>query len=202
MTRKVRGSVLYDGCFAHVFSRSIEKRFIFKREKDFEYFKALLLEAKKRFEFRVFHYCLLQTHFHLAVGLGSLESFSLGMKWVKWQYTTKYNQARKRRGTVWQSRFNSLVIEDEDYLRACGHYIEMNPVEAGISLRAVDWKYSSARYYEMGQEDPLVDGYEWGGALPQIEGDPRKLFEKGEGIGSALYRLKAREETLSPVTVS
>ena len=201
MTRKARTAVLYDGCYAHVFSRSIEKRFIFRGEENFERFKKLLLDAKKRYGFRIFHYCLMHTHFHLAAGMEELAKFSAAMKWLKWQYTAGYNKAKKRRGTVWQERFRSLVIEDERYLRACGLYIEHNPVEAGLVKRAAEWPHSSSRCYEKGENDALVDRYEWGGVLPEIEGEARRFFERGSSIGSSLFRLYVGENPLTAMPV-
>ena len=197
MSRRARRSILYDGCYAHVFSRSIEKRYIFKNGKHFEKFYQLLQQAKKEYGFRIFHYCLMHTHFHLAIGIGDLERFSAGMKWLKWKYTKIYNDKRKRRGTVWQGRFNSLVIEDERYLKACGIYIEQNPVEAGIVRRALEWKYSSHGYHELGHKDDLVDSYEWGGTLPEVRGDFKTFFEKGPVIGSSIFDFYFRE--MNPV---
>ena len=143
--------------------------------------------------FQVFHYCLMHTHFHLAVRIESVKLFSKSLQWLKWKYTKNYNKARKRRGTVWQGRFASLVIENEKYLRACGEYIEQNPVKAGIVRRAEQWPYSSSRFYEKRVVDNLVDRYEWGGELPKIEGEGERFFEKGSGIGSPLFRLHIRE---------
>ena len=194
MPRKARRRVLYDNCFAHVFSRSIEKKYIFARDDEFELFFRLLLEAKNRFTFKVFHYCLMHTHFHLVVGVKQLSDFSAGFKWIKWHYTQSYNRERKRRGTVWQGRFNGLVIEDENYLRSCGHYVENNPVEAGIVQRATDWDYSSSKHYELRAPDALVDHYEWGGRLPLIQSDTKEFFEEGEGIGSKLFQFYLKEE--------
>ena len=201
MMRRARQSILYDGCYAHVYSRSIEERFIFKEKKDFDLLKVLLCHAKAKYPFRIFHYCFMHTHFHLAVGIRSFEAFSQGMKWFKWQYTKEYNQAHKRRGTVWQGRFNSLLIEDERYLRACGLYIENNPVGAGLVKTASQWEYSSSRFYEEGRRDNLVDAYEWDGALPAIEEEKNRFFEKGAGIGSPLFQLHLKEEFLNAMPV-
>ena len=43
MPRKARSRILYDYCFAHVFSRSIEKKYIFDHPDEFELFRQLLL---------------------------------------------------------------------------------------------------------------------------------------------------------------
>ena len=195
MTRHARGKVLYDGCYAHVFSRSIDTRRIFRQKEDFEYFKELLIFHKERYKFLIHHYCLMNTHFHLAVCLPDLAAFSEGLKGIKWRYTMAYNKRYKRRGTLFQELFKSLGMEDERYLYACGLYIENNPVKAEMVKRAMDWPHSSARHYEEGKKDPVVNGYE----KPAETGEvfTEEFFTEGSGIGSELFRLQLRDE-LSP----
>lgn len=43
MSRRARQEILYDGCLAHILSRSFEKRRIFEDEEDFQSFKSHLL---------------------------------------------------------------------------------------------------------------------------------------------------------------
>lgn len=191
MARRARNEILYDGCFAHIFSRSIEKRFIFQDHLDFEYFLAGLREAKKKANFRLHHYCLMNTHFHLLVSLPDLNAFSYAMKWLKWQYTAHFNERDKRQGPVWQERFKSQLIENENYLYACGLYVEMNPVEAGMASSPDEWLYSSSRHYLRGQADTLIDSYGHGDAPNDIEyKGMRDAFRRGHIIGSELFRLQ------------
>ncbi len=193
MGRIPRGQLLFDGCYAHIFSRSIEKKFIFKTDADFEYFKRLLITAKTRYDFQIYHYCLMHTHFHFALRIGNGEAFSQGMKAVKYDYTQDYNRRHQRRGPLWQNRFKSLLIENEQYLYACGLYIENNPVETGVVGEKTKWPYSSACYYEQKANDPLVDPYE----LPELGAEQKQLlpesFVKGSGIGSAFFRFQLKE---------
>ncbi len=200
MARLARSAILYDGCFAHVFSRSMEGRHIFQDDEDFDWFYQLLLGVKQTFDFRIFHYCLMNTHFHLAVGIKKLSYFSRGLQRLKWDYTYWFNKKYVRRGPLWKERFKSLVIEDERYLNACGIYIEQNPVKASMVKSPEKWRYSSSRYYHLGQSDDLVDDYN----LPVISSDIKitddALFMKGLGIGSELFRFCIRKgmSSMSP----
>lgn len=89
--------------------------------------------------------------------------------------------------------FKGLVIEDERYLRACGLYVEGNPVEAGMVNRCEDWPHSSSRYYFTGLKDDLVDHYEMVGEIPRIEGNKESYFTKGTVIGSDLFKIYKEE---------
>lgn len=194
MPRRARKTLLYDGCLAHILSRSIETKWIFEREEEFLKFKNLLVIARDKHEFLVHHYCLMNTHFHMAVKIMNVDSFAAGMKWLKREYTKWYNERAKRRGTIWQDRYKSLLIENASYLKACGKYIERNPVEVGLAKESTDWPFSSANYYEQGCPDDLVTGYEYGGGLPKIE---KEDFETGVGIGSEFFKFYLREDLLS-----
>jgi putative transposase len=47
-------------------------------------------------------------------------------------------------GHVWQGRFKSLPIEEDDHLLTVLRYIERNPVRVNLVERAQDWIWSSA----------------------------------------------------------
>ncbi len=193
MTRKSRKEILQDGCFAHIFSRSIEKRYIFKTDCDFNEFQNLLLHFKKKYPFQIHHYCLMHTHFHIAVSMPDTCLFSKALQELKWRYTRSFNKRHKRRGPLWQERFKSLLIEDAQYLYACGIYIEGNPLKAGLVDRSEDWNYSSASVYTSGEDNPLVDRYELP-SLPEGINWEERFFTKGTGIGSSLFKIYQREE--------
>ena len=193
MGRRSRGSILYDGCYAHVFSRASEKREIFLGAKDFVKFKELLKEAKKNYSYRIHHYCLMHTHFRLVVSMDYAKEFSEGLKWVKWNYARYFNLREKRFGPLWRDRFKSLIIENERYLQACGKYVEENTVEAGMVERCEDWPYSSSRYYFCNERDDLVDSYRFDGEPIKVENKDEE-FTKGYSIGSKLFKIYCKEE--------
>ena len=194
-----RSKILYDGCYAHVFSRAADKCSIFHGDEDFGKFKELLLETEEKFSYRIHHYCLMHTHFHLAVSMDNAEGFSEGLKVVKRNYARYFNLKHQRFGPLWRDRFKSLVIEDERYLQACGRYIEGNPVEAGMAKRCEDWPHSSSRYHLKGEEDPLVTVYRFDGEALSARDDAEKFFTQGFVIGSELFKIHFEEETIIPV---
>ena len=54
------------------------------------------------------------------------------MKTLKQRFTTWYNKCNGRKGTLWEDRFKSVLVEDGDALRTMSSYIDLNPVRAGI----------------------------------------------------------------------
>ncbi len=195
--RLARGEILYDGCYAHIISRTIRKLKIFRDEGDFESFQQILLKAKRESGFKIYHYCLMHTHFHLAVEILDVPRFSKAIQNLKSQYIYHFHERYKTSGPVWRERYKSLLIENEAYMYACGRYIENNPVKAGVVDGQEDWEYSSSRYYLRGRKDELVDGYE-GTEVPvmpeEVDIHNEEFFEKGLGIGSGFFRFQLAEK--------
>lgn len=194
MGRLARNQILYDGCYAHIYSRAMDECFIFDGPSDFEYFKSLLKDTKRRYRYRIHHYCLMHTHYHLAISLEKVELFAKAMKEIKRLYVNRFHKELRGRGPLWWGRYGSQLIEDERYLYACGLYIENNPVKAGMVASPADWPYSSSRHYFLGQTDELVDDYEKTGHEEAIALSASLELGKGPVLGSELFQIHWEEE--------
>ena len=53
------------------------------------------------------------------------------MKRLGQRYVQYINRYYKRSGTLWEGRFRSSILQQQEYLFICHRYIEMNPVRAG-----------------------------------------------------------------------
>ena len=47
-------------------------------------------------------------------------------------------------GHFWQDRYKSIIISKDEYLLACGSYVELNPVRAGMVKAPKDCHHSSS----------------------------------------------------------
>jgi len=196
MPRLLRKDILFGGCFAHVISRSIRKMKLFKDDEDFQIIRKLFIDTKKKFHYKIHHYCLMQTHFHLVVNMDDVDQFSRAMQFVKSQYGYKYHTKYHLSGPIWRERYRSLLIEDECYLKACGQYVENNPVKAGLVNQAKEWKYSSFRFYNSSEDDKMIDSYTVGGSdvgSIKEEFEDEEFFENGKVIGSPFFRFQFYE---------
>ena len=63
------------------------------------------------------------------------------MKSINLSYVQYYKFRYKHIGHFWQDRYKSIIISKDDYLLACGSYVELNPVRAGIVKDSRDYKY-------------------------------------------------------------
>jgi putative transposase len=181
MSRISRNQLLYEGCFAHIISRSIRKERVLNQVEDFNHFLKLLKEAKDKHPFKLFHYCLMQTHFHLVVQVLSIKDFSKFLNYIKSRYTIYFHTKYKLSGPIWRERYKSLLIEDQIYMHACGQYVEYNPVKAGTVNIVEEWEYSSAKHYLGLGSNSLINNYDVPENAIKISYKDSIGFEEGNG---------------------
>jgi putative transposase len=64
------------------------------------------------------------------------------MQMLKRRFSAWHNKKHGRRGTLWEERFGSVLIEDsEDALRTMATYIDLNPVRAGMVDDPKDYRW-------------------------------------------------------------
>ncbi len=65
------------------------------------------------------------------------------MKTFKQRFSVFYNSNHARRGTLWEERFKSVLIEEESHAQlVTAAYIDLNPVRAGIVPDPKDYRWS------------------------------------------------------------
>ncbi len=64
------------------------------------------------------------------------------MKLLKQRFTQWFNRTHQRKGTLWEERFKSVLVEGADTaLATMAAYIELNPVRAGIVGDPKDYRW-------------------------------------------------------------
>jgi len=66
---------------------------------------------------------------------------SLYVKEVKERFSRWYNKKHSRKGTLWMSRFKSVLVEDGEALQTMSIYIDLNAVRAGIVDDPKDYRW-------------------------------------------------------------
>ena len=72
-------------------------------------------------------------------------------------HTGRYHKRHRTSGHVWQGRFKSPVIQNDEHLLTVLRYIEANPLQARIVMRADDYSWSSYRAHGLGEANGLLD---------------------------------------------
>ena len=67
---------------------------------------------------------------------------SVFMKLLKQRFTQWFNQQWGRKGTLWEERFKSVLVEGAgEVLATMAAYIDLNPVRAGIVKDPADYRW-------------------------------------------------------------
>lgn len=72
-----------------------------------------------------------------------MHDLSFFMKGLKQRFTQWYNGTHNRRGTLWEGRFKSVLVEDGYAARVMAAYIDLNPVRAGMVKKPEDYAWCS-----------------------------------------------------------
>ena len=140
----------------HVLNRSYDHKFVFANDADKEELLSLLSKHKQQYQLNIYNWVIMSNHFHLAIEAIKIEELSKFIGKVCERYCRYWRKTYGGAGTLWQSRFKSMVVQKEGYLAKLGRYIERNPVAAGLCDYSWDYPWSSARAYVYGEDDNLV----------------------------------------------
>jgi putative transposase len=138
--RAAEGGYVY-----HVLNRANARMTIFDDDEDYEAFEKVLGQAVARTEMRLLAYCLMPSHWHLLVWPlkdGALSEFA---GWLTLTHTQRWHAHRKSAGSghVYQGRFKSFPIQEDEHFYTVARYVERNALRANLARRAEQWRWSS-----------------------------------------------------------
>jgi REP element-mobilizing transposase RayT len=118
----------------------------------------------------------------LRIRYGSrMGDLSVFVKELKERFSKWYNRRHGRRGTLWEERFKSVLVEDSEHaISTMAAYIELNPVRAGLVEDPRDYRFC-------GYAEAVAGGKEARAGIEEI------LFMMGQEAGwrtlAAKYRV-------------
>jgi len=133
------------GYVFHVLNRGAGRQTLFDSDTDYDAFVALLEEARRQAPMRVLAYCVMPNHWHLVLWPETDFALSEYMHWLTVTHSVRWHAWRKTGGTgpVYQGRFKSFPVQEDDHFLALCRYVERNPLRAGLVTRAESWKWCS-----------------------------------------------------------
>jgi REP-associated tyrosine transposase len=145
-----------DGLLYHAINRGNNRAAVFRAAADYHAFLAALHKTKQRYPFRLYAYCLMTNHFHLLLAPENGVSISRVLQSLAVAHTWHYHRGRGTVGHVWQGRFKSPVVQDDDRALVVLRYIEANPLRAGMVADLADYPWSSYGLHGLGRDDALI----------------------------------------------
>ena len=138
----------------HVIMRAINRQRLFIDDEDHHRFLQTLKFYKKTSGYEIYAYCLMNNHIHLLLKVGP-EPLEQIMRRICGKFVYWYNRKYDRVGYLFQDRFKSEPVEDDQYFLTALRYIHQNPLKAGLVKDIKQYRWSSYNAYL--NRDHLVD---------------------------------------------
>ena len=119
------------GLLQHVMARGIERRKIFRDNKDRKSFLERLAIILEETQTQCYGWSLIPNHFHLLLRTGPAP-LSKVMRRLMTGYAVTFNKRHKRSGHLFQNRYKSVICEEDPYLLELIRYIHLNPLRAKV----------------------------------------------------------------------
>jgi putative transposase len=132
----------YPGATHHVFNRGVARSVVAVDGTDYSHALNLLEQMIARFGLRCHAWCYLPNHFHLLL-TSQRGNLSDAMHWLGTCTAAAFNLRHERSGHLYQGRFGSRLVDDDEYLMELARYVPLNPVRAGLCRSPADWPWSS-----------------------------------------------------------
>jgi putative transposase len=150
-------------------NRGVGRMELFSKEKDFAAFEDLLEQTRESRPMRICAYCLMPNHWHFVLWPehdGDLAAF---MQQLTTRHVRRWQLHRSRvgYGHVYQARYKSFPVEEEEYFYQVVRYVERNALRAALAERAEAWRWSSLWRRRSGTPDQQQLLSDWPVALPR-----------------------------------
>jgi len=145
----------------HVTQRGNNRSIVFFDDEDRQTYLQLLDKYSKAFHLHIWAYCLMDNHVHLLVVPEKENALARGIGLTNQVYTQYLNRKLNQSGRIWQNRFFSCIVENDEYLWIVARCIERNPVKIGLVDYAEDYRWSSAKAHLKLAQDNLLQEPSW-----------------------------------------
>jgi putative transposase len=116
---------------------------IFHKAGDYEAFERVLAEGLECYAVDLLTYCLMPNHWHLVARPRTDVALGRWMGWVGVTHVRRYHEHYHSRGGghLYQGRFKSFPVAEDDSFVALCRYVEANALRAGLVERAEEWQW-------------------------------------------------------------
>lgn len=168
----------------HVLNRGVDKRNIFIYDTDYIRFIHNLFEFNNqertnnnfhcfnknndigsRYKNRlvdILAFCLMPNHYHLLLSPIVEDGITKFMQKINIAYAKYFNQKYDRKGTLFESRFKSIIVERQSHFIYLPFYIHLNPLD----LKYPEWRRRELKNYD--EASTFLDNYKWSSHLDYL----------------------------------
>jgi putative transposase len=119
------------GVLHHIIIRGIERRQIFRDDKDRDNLVGRLSKFLPETRTTCYAWTLLPNHAHFLLRSGDVGLPTL-MRRLLTGYAVSFNRRHHRHGPLFQNRYKSIICQEDVYLKELVRYIHLNPLRARV----------------------------------------------------------------------
>ena len=170
----------------HVVQRGNNRQVCFAKDADMAAYANWLGEYAEKFCVAIHGWVFMTNHVHLLLTPQDDSGVSKLMQTLGRLYVRYFNYTYLRTGTLFEGRYKSSVVQQEEYLLSCLRYIELNPVRAGMVRDPGDYRWSSYRAHAHGLEPKMWTPHLVYSALGENNNERQSCYRRwiGESIAS------------------
>ena len=118
---------------------------LFGKSGDYDAFENIVAETVEKRPLRICGFCLMPNHWHFVVWPEKDGQLAAFMQRLTITHARRWQEYRGRvgYGHVYQSRYKSFPVQDDDHFYQVMRYVERNALRANLVERAEDWRWSS-----------------------------------------------------------
>ena len=131
------------GHYYHLYNRGANRSTIFPGDLDYLDFLQRLRRNAALHGTALIAWCLMPNHFHLLVRQDGEDLSGHMVQCTCNGYAQAFNRRYGHSGTLFQGRFQRILVDSDEYLRHLCRYIHANPVKDGFALAPELWPYSN-----------------------------------------------------------
>ena len=151
MPRRLR--VATGGIAYHVLNRAVGRNTLFHDDADYAAFVRIIERTAKALPMRICSFCLMPNHWHLVLWPKADGQLSEFMRLLTVTHTQRWHAHHHSAGTgpVYQGRFKSFPIQQDDHFLIVSRYVERNAKRAKKVKLAERWQWCSLAMRESKQ---------------------------------------------------
>lgn len=144
----------------YIFHKQNNTKNIFVDAQDFSFYIQKLYEYSNQEYVSIHAYTLARGQVHLLATPKKENGISEMMQHLGRSYARYFNKRYGHRGSVFQGRYRSTMVEAENYLLICQQHIECLPKQFNLCSNPADYTWSSYRHNALGEKDILLTFHE------------------------------------------
>lgn len=139
----------------HIIQRGNNRQICFNNEHYFSAYANWLFEASIKYGLKIHAWVFITNHVHLLMTAETEKLVPVAMQYLRRYYVRYFNREYRRSGTMWEGRYRSCLVQNEQYVLVRGQYMELNPVRAGMVDEPSKYFWSSYQCNGLGKSSKL-----------------------------------------------